>query len=316
MASDPTKRTFHVAILGAGAVGLTLAAFLRERGHRVTLLTRDGTASLPVHVLDEIGSRELSLNAVDLELRAANDPPPDADHVIVCTRAEQLEAALAGLRNLDPQVPITNAAATLEDVPALARKLGIRNPLLLMGVGFAAWPIAQQRYRVFALSPPGPAVAPYAAAGSAAAKDLAQILARAGFPAQSPQPLLFRWVFQTMLTIQVPWMQSYRLAGWELDAFAEQPELLQLCGRAMREAAGAVQRGGPVAVLARCVPAALYTRLVARSARAATPGFRDVWRFHGPKIQDQLALLTRQILDHTHGTQMPALRELADTRAM
>jgi ketopantoate reductase len=305
------ERPIHVAILGAGAVGLTLAAFLRTRGHRVTLLTRDGTAALPVRLHDEIGGRELVLKPEDVELGRASDPPRVPDHLIVCTRAEQLEAALSGLRTLDSRVPITNAAATLEDVPALARRLGVANPMLVMGVGFAAWPIAERRYRVFALSPPGPAVAPLTAARGSIARDLAQLLAAAGFPAQAPPPKLFRWVFQTLLSLEVAWMQSYRRAGWELDTLAARPELLRLCGAAMAEAARAVPAGGPVAAIARRVPASLFTRFATRRARDANQGFRDVWRHHGPKCEEQLSLLTRQLLHHANGRPMPALRDLA-----
>jgi ketopantoate reductase len=301
----------HVAILGAGAVGLTLAAFLRASGQRVTLLTRDGTAALPVRVLDEIGSRELVLRSEEIEVRRSSDPPHQPDHLISCTRAEQLAAALSSLGSLHPSVPITNAAATLEDVPALARTLGVPNPLLVMGVGFAAWPTAERQLRVFALSPPGPAIAPLSAAQSTTAKQLAQLLVRAGFPAKAPPPTLFRWVFSTMLTIQVAWMHAYRRAGWELDALASSPELLGLCGAAMEESARAVRGGGPVAVVARRVPARLFRHLVTKQARQATAGFKDVWRYHGPKCEEQLVVLTQQILEHAQGRPMHALRELA-----
>lgn len=307
----------HFVILGAGAVGLTLAAFLRTQNHRITLLTRSGTAALPVHFHDEINDRALVLTARDVEVRRASDAPRSADHLIVCTRGEQLDAALAQLRDLDPSVPITNAAATLADVPALAREHGLPHPLLVMGVGFAAWPVGEQRYRVFALQPPGPVIAPLPSGGTnstaarRAAKELAHILAAAGFPAQAPPPVLFRWVFQTMLTLEVAFMHGYRRAGWELDALCAHPELLRLCGAAMRESAGAIVHGGPIALVARMIPAPLFARFTAYRARTANEGFRAVWRHHGPKVTEQLDLLTEQVLSGARGKSMGALRELA-----
>lgn len=181
-----------------------------------------------------------------------------------------------------------------------------------MGVGFAAWPSAEHQLRVFALSPPGPVIAPLSAGKSATAKQLAELLARAGFPAQAPPPMLFRWVFRTMLTIHVAWMHAYRRAGWELDALATAPDLLGLCGTAMAESARTVRGGGPIASVARRIPARLFTHLVAKQARAASAGFKDVWRYHGPKCEQQLVVLTQQLLEHSHGAPMRALRELAE----
>ncbi|MDB4986426.1 MAG: Ketopantoate reductase PanE/ApbA, partial [Myxococcaceae bacterium] len=173
----------HVVLVGAGAVGVTLAGFLLQQDHRVTLIVRSGTRDpLPLRILDEINDRALTLDG--LEMCHVAELPPTADHVVICTRGEQLEEALRSLRGkLQPDVPVTIAAATFDSLHALARKNGLSNPVLRMGVGFAAWPVSQQRHRVYGYMPRGSAIAceglPH---HTAARNDLARILSASGLP--------------------------------------------------------------------------------------------------------------------------------------
>ena len=287
----------HVVLVGAGAVGVTLAGFLRQQDHRVTLITRTGTRdALPLRISDEINDRELTLEGV--KLCQADELPPTPDQVVICTRGEQLEEALRSLRGkLEPSVPVTIAAATFDSLPALARTNGLANPILRMGVGFAAWPVSQGRHRVYGYMPRGSAIAceglPH---DTAARNDLSRILSGSGLPTQAAPSALFGRVFRAMLAVDVAWLLTYRRAHWELEALLAQPDLLALGAAAMREAVLCALGSGALAHLFGAVPRATFTAFARRRASSASQDYREVWRHHGPKIDAQTEFLSRQLI--------------------
>jgi ketopantoate reductase len=295
----------HVVILGAGAVGLTYAAFLRAAGARVTLVVRAGRdLGLPLEVADEIGGRTLTLR--DVETCAIAEAPRRPDHLLVCTRGEQLAEALASLRGrVDPAVPIAVAAATFADLAALARAAGLPNPTLRLAVAFAAWPTAPGRMRVFALMKQGSTVA---AEPAGDARPLALLLSRAGLPTRTAPARVFRWIYQSTLAIEVARLLAYRAAGWELDALAARPDLIALTARGMQEAARlARDGGGPVGWIASLLPRSAFALMLRHRATHASAGFREVWRHHGPKTSAQLDHLAAELLARGHA---PALTDL------
>lgn len=298
MKPNPSSNPRHIAVVGPGAVGLTIAAFLSHAGHKVSMISRTGAApDLPLRLHDEIGGRDLLLESLPT-LRAA-DLPRSPDHLIVCTRGEQLESALESLHGrLEPTVPIAVAAATLDDLTVLADRCGLANPLLRLAVGFAAWPVADRQYRVFSLRPRGgSAVASESGAHSGCRDDLAQVLTHAGLPTQAAPGRLFRWIYQATLAIEIARLLGYREAGWELDALASDPALIARCAEAMREAAQiSAASAGPVGWLMSLCPKALFRRMLLYRTRHASEGFRKVWRYHGPKTSAQLDFVTEQLL--------------------
>lgn len=303
--SKPQPR--HLAILGAGAVGLTLAAFLRHGGHHVTLITRDGSPiQLPLRFQDDIGKREFDL--AEVETCRASDMHRRPDHLVVCTRGEQLASAMDSLRsNVDADVPVTVAAATLDDLCVLARERGLRTPLHRMAVGFAAWPVSRQRHRVFSLRPRGgSAIA--RESGSHRPDDLASILSNAGLPAQAAPTTLFRWVFHSTLAVEIARLLGFREAGWDLDTLAARPDLMSRCAQAMHEAAFiARDGGGPIGWMTSALPRSAFHLMLKHRTRHASEGFREVWRYHGPKTDAQLDFIAGQLIRRANGRSTAAL---------
>jgi 2-dehydropantoate 2-reductase len=82
--------TPRIAIFGAGAIGLYLAARLADAGIAATLVTRPGKPRLPTFVVEE---GERTFTCTDLPQRPA-DQPLAHDFVIVTTKAQDLPAAL------------------------------------------------------------------------------------------------------------------------------------------------------------------------------------------------------------------------------
>lgn len=287
--------TRHVAILGAGAVGLTFAAFLLRAGHRVRLITGERAVALPQRFADEIGRRELVLGASDVTVVSRLAPNDPVDVLFVCVRSEQLEHAIEALGAIPPAVPVVNASPILADLSALLGRHGLQQPAVQLAVGFATWPTSPGAHRVFALGDQGTAVGPCDAVAEPAARWIASMLVDAGLPARAFGARTFRWVFRTLLATDVAFTHAHRLAGWDLARLAADPALLGECGRAMQEAAAAIDGGGPVAALARAAPASMNAWMIARRARASTASFREVWRYHGPKIEAQLRFVTAEL---------------------
>jgi 8-hydroxy-5-deazaflavin:NADPH oxidoreductase len=87
----------RVGILGAGRMGRTLARLLVDAGHDVRLANSRGPASLDALVA-ELGPRAAAVEAREV--------PRGADVVILATRWEQLEAAVAAVPSWDGVVAV------------------------------------------------------------------------------------------------------------------------------------------------------------------------------------------------------------------
>lgn len=303
----------HIAVLGAGAVGLTLAAYLKLAGHRVTLVVRRAT-TVPASLLfnDEIGNRHFSLDAVESCTLDQLDARPD--HLVVCTRGEQLDEALAPLSTLvKPEVPISVGAATLDSMRAMKQRHALPNPLLRFAVGFAAWPVSPGRYRVFSLRPRGGSALCAEAAASATARQFASLLTEAGLPTQSPPAGIFAPLFHSMLAVETARMLAHRAAGWELSNLSASPELLDLCALAMREAARIARaEGGVYAWLTSILPTWAFRMMAKQRANRSSEGFREVWRYHGPKTAQQVDFLVQQLRDRAGKYPTDALQRLCE----
>jgi 2-dehydropantoate 2-reductase len=111
------------AILGPGGVGGFLAAALARAGNHVTVVARDETAES----IARDGIRVRSVRLGDFEARPAamseRDGPVDA--LLVATKATGLEAALARVAGLDPQIvlPLLNG---LDHLDLLRERYGTR----------------------------------------------------------------------------------------------------------------------------------------------------------------------------------------------
>lgn len=300
-----------MAVVGAGAVGLTLAAYLNAAGHRVTLIVRHSSpAPESLTFDDQIGSRQLVLKAVE---RCTLDQFAAApDHLFVCTRGEQLDEALGSLSSLiGPEVPISIGAATLDSMRVLKQRHALPNPLLRFAVGFAAWPVSRDCYRVFSLRPKGGSALCAEASAPVLARQLASSLQEAGLPTQVPPRGVFVPLFHSMLAVETARMLAFRAAGWELSTLSASPNLVELCAQAMREAASIARvEGGIYAKLTSILPSWAFRCMVKYRASRASQGFREVWRYHGPKTTAQVDFLAQQLLDRAGKRSTKALRQL------
>lgn len=303
----------HIAVLGAGAVGLTLAAYLRASGHRVTLVIhRASSVPRALSFDDQIGNRQLAAGPLESCTLDGLDVTPD--HLIVCTRGEQLDEALDGLSSMvRPEVPISIAAATLDSIRMLKQRHALPNPMLRFAIGFAAWPVSTASYRVFSLRPKGGSALCAEASPPASAKQLAQLLTEAGLPTQAPPAGVFVPLFHSMLAVETARMLAFRAAGWELSNLSASPELIDLCACAMREAASIARaEGGVYAWLASVQPRWTLRAMARYRANTASQGFREVWRYHGPKTNEQVDFLAQQLFDRAGARSTDALRRLRD----
>jgi hypothetical protein len=133
-------------------------------------------------------------------------------------------------------------------------------------------------------------------------------------PCQAAPTTAFRWLFRTILALEVPFLHAYRQAGWDMAELVRRPELLRLCGQGMHEAARSVRaEAGVIAMASALVPGGILARIARRRARRASADFREVWRHHGPKTEDQLRYLTAQLLDRAGSTPQRALGALSAT---
>ncbi|HLW24264.1 MAG TPA: 2-dehydropantoate 2-reductase [Steroidobacteraceae bacterium] len=92
-----TQPRLRFVILGAGALGSIIAAHLTRAGHPVSLLARGRRAAL----IQEQGLRIRGLVHLDQRVTVIDDPArcPDADALIVCTKAQGTLGALEPLRH-------------------------------------------------------------------------------------------------------------------------------------------------------------------------------------------------------------------------
>jgi 2-dehydropantoate 2-reductase len=114
-------RTF--AILGPGGVGGFLAAALTHAGNEVTVVAREPTAEAIAR--DGIRVRSVRLGDFEAQPAAVGSLAGPVDALLVATKATGLEAALARVAGLDPQIvlPLLNG---LDHLDLLRERYGTR----------------------------------------------------------------------------------------------------------------------------------------------------------------------------------------------
>ena len=120
MAAGATQRQ-RVAVIGAGAIGGTMAALLHRAGHDVTVTARgENLAAIRDHGLRLRGG----LGAHDAPVRALEALEDAPDLAILSVKATGTEAALAANRHALADVPLLVAQNGLHGERAAARLLG------------------------------------------------------------------------------------------------------------------------------------------------------------------------------------------------
>lgn len=86
----------HWHVLGAGAIGSLFASLLQEAGTPCTLLLREGDPDLAVGTTAVTLRRGEQLRSFEFEVSASDDSGP-ISHLLVCTKAPDIVAAIAGV---------------------------------------------------------------------------------------------------------------------------------------------------------------------------------------------------------------------------
>jgi ketopantoate reductase len=86
----------HWHVLGAGAIGGLFASLLQEAGTPCTLLLRDGDPDLAVGTTALTLRRGEQLRSFEFDVSASDDSGP-ISHLLVCTKAQDIVAAIAGV---------------------------------------------------------------------------------------------------------------------------------------------------------------------------------------------------------------------------
>jgi 2-dehydropantoate 2-reductase len=139
------NEALHVAVVGAGALGVVYGTLLRDAGVRVTFVVRPARAHDDSPFLLERIDGDRAKHAFAAPPRASA-VPSDADVILVCVRAEHLDEALVGLL-----APVAAPSVFLtpmfpKDVAVLRARLGDRVfPAMPSVVAYAA-PEGQVRF--------------------------------------------------------------------------------------------------------------------------------------------------------------------------
>jgi 2-dehydropantoate 2-reductase len=167
----------HVAMIGVGALGQIYGVRLATLGAcSVTFVIKPGRRPAPLRIT----RIEADGSSIDLKRPAVDTRVPDAaDVVVVCVRAEQLDAALDGLLAAGPRVPVVMLTPMLPpDLERLAHVHGARIRAGMPGVAGYLTRDGSCRYWMPRVAPTLIDAAPPV---PAAVEDLAGALRAAGF---------------------------------------------------------------------------------------------------------------------------------------
>ena len=99
-ADTPTDRILRAIVVGAGAIGGLIAAFIARAGHEVSVLDRGNTLNAirehGIRIVDRDGHTSTT------EVRASDDPAAlgEQDFVVIALKAQTLPAIATSLRPL------------------------------------------------------------------------------------------------------------------------------------------------------------------------------------------------------------------------
>lgn len=137
----------HWYILGPGAIGTLWASLLLQAGHRVTLLQRQPDARQ--QRIEIISSRGAS--CIEPATEALSSEGPDIEHLLVTTKAQQTEAALAQITpRLSPDAQVVLLQNGMGQHEAAARLLPSQ-PLWAATTTAGAWRESPTRLQLVSL---------------------------------------------------------------------------------------------------------------------------------------------------------------------
>ncbi|WP_375551187.1 FAD-dependent oxidoreductase [Rhodophyticola porphyridii] len=144
---EPAKAAKRIAVVGAGAAGLSTAMVAAERGHQVVLFDKDDRIGGQLNMAKEIPGKEefkgltqwfetaVTKRGVDLRLGAA--PDIDAlsgfDEVVVAT----------GVKPRDPEIPGQDGPNVLSYIDVLAGKAPVGPRVAIIGAGGIGFDVAE-----------------------------------------------------------------------------------------------------------------------------------------------------------------------------
>ena len=280
----------RLLIVGAGAVGLLLGCLTAARGHQVSFLLK------PDRVLGEIVIRDLDLTQVHtfeppntIVAGDAIDPP---DFVIVAVRGEQIDEALTVTRPyLAAHTSVAVVPPLMDDLLTRVRNSGIAHPAFGMLIGFGVWPVGDElhwfRFRDGAvlLSCEGESTA------LAAAEAFEAVLRDAGLRVHTG--VVMPPIVHAMVAGEKALLMGWELADWNIDQLIADRDLDSLTAAAITEAVGivlATEENAANPILAG-MPS------LEQRATSMSDNMRAIWRFHGPKISQQIRMMVDALID-------------------
>ncbi len=219
----------HIAIVGAGALGLMFGGFLAVKGHAtVTLIVRKGRENdRPDVLLESVATGERTTWTKPLR---ATSIPDDADAILVCVRREQLDDVLLETlaRSEKPVVVLSPMMPKLYE--EWKSSLG---PNLVTGMPSVVAYVNDHGSLRYWLPSVSPVLIDESRPAIAIVNELAETLSRAGIRTR-----LELGVHETNPAITVtlaPWFVAVGIAG-SVEALLQNDALLGLTERATGEA--------------------------------------------------------------------------------
>jgi ketopantoate reductase len=294
-------------VIGAGPVGVLLGRALEaQKGNEVIWLVRKGAK---VERWKIVRARTETMSVRERPVQVEPDQAlPAVDVVLIATRAEQLDEALAIVDELPPAVRVATATPGIDDLQKIrARRVGPACQILPM---FMAWNDADT-LRWMSVSFVPTLVADGGDEGSkpfaeeiAAALDAGGLKSRSiGTPGRA---------HDAALAAGLPLLGALELAGWDFSRLGANPELRRLAADAAKEGLSAI--AGALGVLG----AQPILSLMLRATPRLPADVQAMWRVHGPKIASQTRVLLDGVYARTRaaGGRTTRLGELRERLAM
>lgn len=293
----------HVAILGAGAIGLVYGTRLAASATQVSFIVRpDRRASFVAPHLELVRSDEpLSLRDPVLLEKI----PSSANVVLLCVRVEQLDDALIALLNENPRIPVLSLTPLMpSDLERLHRALG---PRLVVGMpGVMAYRKTHDTIRYW-LSRTTPTLIDQSASSDPVIRALCRSLQRAGFRTQFKRQL--SRVNPATTVIFFPLTLLIDISDGSIERALQNISRLRLAIQAVRECSALAERIGPpasfVPTLAQFIGPRRLRLAVALLRRSHPESLEFVERHFGSKTRQQNVQLSLQILELAQSEGVP-----------